>query len=275
MNRKKFLQKSIKAFSFITLNNINSTVFSNSFKEVIIENHKLRFVIFSDGHYGQENTNYLQKHNLIIDWINSENAKKKFDFIVVNGDLFHDEPNYFYEAIEVLNKLKTPWFATHGNHDRISEVIWNRNLGYNYNHAFERKGVGFIFLNTANELGRPIESDLNWLSHTFHSFNNLSSVYLFMHITPFKWTKAGFSQPDLTSFLEKQKNLKAIFHGHDHDEDGLKLFNGKHYFFDGHVAGNWGTPYCGLRIVEIFNNDDSSTYQYDFVNKLVCNSCNI
>ena len=33
------------------------------------------------------------------------------------------------------------------------------------------------------------------------------------------------------------------------------------YFFDSHIAGNWGTAYRGYRIVEVLNNGEILTYQ--------------
>lgn len=62
-----------------------------------------------------------------------------------------------------------------------------------------------------------------------------------MHITPFTWTKGGLACPEIVKLFNKQANLKAVFHGHDHDQDSVKENMGKRYFFDSHIAGNWGT----------------------------------
>jgi hypothetical protein len=61
--------------------------------------------------------------------------------------------------------------------------------------------------------------------------------------------------------FSQQKNLKAIFHGHDHDQDDVKENGGKYYFFDSHVAGSWGTDYHGYRIVEVLKSGEVITYQ--------------
>lgn len=61
--------------------------------------------------------------------------------------------------------------------------------------------------------------------------------------------------------LTEQKSLKAVFHGHDHDQDNVKINEGKPYFFDAHIAGSWGTKYRGYRIVEVMSNDEIITYQ--------------
>ncbi len=61
--------------------------------------------------------------------------------------------------------------------------------------------------------------------------------------------------------FSQQANLKAIFHGHDHDQDNMKQKDGRLYFFDSHVGGSWGTAYRGYRVLEIMKNGDVLTYQ--------------
>ena len=66
-----------------------------------------------------------------------------------------------------------------------------------------------------------------------------------------------------TMILEKTKsakNVKAVFNGHDHDEDAIKMFNNTPYIFDAHVGGNWGTEYRGFRIVELRKDNSLLTY---------------
>lgn len=82
-----------------------------------------------------------------------------------------------------------------------------------------------------------------------------------MHITPFSWTKSGLPCPVIAELFAKQPNVKAVFHGHDHDQDDVKENNGKYYFFDSHIGGNWSTEYHGYRIIEILKNGDILTYQ--------------
>jgi hypothetical protein len=96
-----------------------------------------------------------------------------------------------------------------------------------------------------------------------------------MHITPFKWTQHGISCPELVELFNKQTNLKAVFHGHDHDQDGAKENSGKHYFFDSHIAGNWGTQYRGYRIVEILKTGKILTYQMNPSSSQKVNSNNL
>ena len=96
-----------------------------------------------------------------------------------------------------------------------------------------------------------------------------------MHITPFKWTTGGLPCPELIEMFNKQKNLKAVFHGHDHDQDNVKENKGKYYFFDSHVAGNWGTDYRGYRIVEVLKSGEIITYQMNPTTQQKVNTNNV
>jgi len=49
--------------------------------------------------------------------------------------------------------------------------------------------------------------------------------------------------------VKKYKNIKAVFHGHEHDQDGVAMENGIPYLFDSHIGGNWGTSYRGFRVL--------------------------
>jgi hypothetical protein len=93
-----------------------------------------------------------------------------------------------------------------------------------------------------------------------------------MHITPFNWTKGGLSCPEIAELFSRQENLKAVFHGHDHDQDNVKEYKRKYFFFDSHIAGNWGTIYRGYRIVEILKDGTIITYQMNPINEKTVNT---
>ncbi|MEO8471317.1 MAG: metallophosphoesterase, partial [Chryseolinea sp.] len=52
----------------------------------------------------------------------------------------------------------------------------------------------------------------------------------------------------------------AVFHGHEHDQDGVKIVNNVPYMFDSHIGGNWGTSYKGFRVVELTQEKGVLTY---------------
>jgi hypothetical protein len=82
-----------------------------------------------------------------------------------------------------------------------------------------------------------------------------------MHITPFKWTDNGIDCPELIRLFQKHPNVKAVFHGHDHDQDNVKEHKGISYFFDSHIGGSWGTEYRGYRVVEVLKEGSVLSYQ--------------
>jgi 3',5'-cyclic AMP phosphodiesterase CpdA len=159
-----------------------------------------------------------------------------------------------------LSQLQMPWYPSHGNHDMIDEPGWQQAFGHPYNYVVEKENSAFVFLNTANEKGKYIQGDVDWVNSQFEKFGRKEHLFVIMHITPFNWTEAGFPHPEMVQLFSKQKNLKAVFHGHDHLEDGWKEHEGKYYFFDGHTGGSWGVPYHGYRVVDVLA--DGTIYLY-------------
>ena len=62
---------------------------------------KLRFVIASDGHYGEKNTPYEAYYETLVQRINEEHAMNPFAFCMINGDIVHDDKTHdvFYSSI--------------------------------------------------------------------------------------------------------------------------------------------------------------------------------
>ena len=161
----------------------------------------------------------------------------------------------------MYDQLKMPYYVSHGNHDQTDAVTWEKTWNLPLHYSFEKKDSAFLILNTADEKGTYICPDLKWTSDHLKRFSTKKNLFVFMHITPLKWTNHGINCPELVSMFDMQANLKAVFHGHDHDQDNVKENNGKHYFFDSHIGGNWGTAYRGYRIVEILHSGEVLTYQ--------------
>jgi hypothetical protein len=57
-------------------------------------------------------------------------------------------------------------------------------------------------------------------------------------------------------------------HGHEHDQDGVKMIDNIPFMFDSHVGGNWGTPYRGFRVVELLNDGTLISYMMNPTEKL-------
>jgi hypothetical protein len=259
--RRRFIGQTIRAAMLISAGNVLQSFAPGTFGLPDRKKVKLRFALASDGHYGQPKTDFGATHSSMIKWLNQERKSRGLDFTVVNGDLFHDDPAFFPQVKKVWDGLDMPWYATHGNHDKVTEEMWKETFSYGWHHTFDMKDCGFIILNTADETGKYICPDLGFAPAALRKYADLKHTFVFMHITPFKWTENGIDCPELIPMFDAQSNLRAIFHGHDHDQDGVKENNGKRYFFDSHVGGSWGTPYYGYRIVEVLKNGDIFTYQ--------------
>ena len=95
-----------------------------------------------------------------------------------------------------------------------------------------------------------------------------SKFGIFIHINPVKQTKNAVDSPEFFELLSKYKNVKAVFNGHDHDEENIKMKNDIPFIFDAHFGGNWGTAYRGFRVVEVMKDDSIHTYIMNPAQKL-------
>lgn len=275
VSRRRFLQLTANSAFIITTANVLQPLHTDIFKDMANDTLLCRMAIASDGHYGQPGTDYEMHHEQMVEWINAEKKTKGIDFAFINGDMFHNDALFIDEVKGKWDKLTMPYYISHGNHDETSEEHWQRVWKLPWHYAFEHKGIGIIVLNTADDKGNYICPDIAWAKAQLEKYALKKQVFVFMHITPFKWTKGGIDCPAIVELFDKQKNLKAIFHGHDHDQDDIKINNGRYYFFDSHIAGNWGTPYHGYRIVEVFKSGKILTYQMNAAANLQVNNKDI
>ena len=119
MKRKDFLELSIPAFLLLANGRI-----LKAHEFVLSEEHrkkvKLRFVVASDGHYGQRNTEYENFYSTVVSRINEEHRKHPFSFCVINGDVVHDDKTHYPAAKKVLDALHPKYYVSQGNHDRVT-----------------------------------------------------------------------------------------------------------------------------------------------------------
>jgi 3',5'-cyclic-AMP phosphodiesterase len=261
ISRRKFLKLGLNSAFIITTGNGLLPVIKDFFDKSSAGKLVCRFAIASDGHYGQPDTEFEKLHDRMIQWINAEKNERGVDFTVINGDLFHNDVSFLTPAKAVWDKLAMPYYISHGNHDQTDEAHWASVWNYPWHFSFEHGDIGIIVLNTADDKGNYICPDVDWTKNELQKLSAKKQLFIFMHITPFTWTKGGIDCRAIVDLFDQQKNLKAIFHGHDHDEDDVKEKNGRYYFFDSHVAGSWGTGYNGYRIVEVFDDGQVVTYQ--------------
>jgi hypothetical protein len=229
---------------------------------------KLRFAVASDVHYGQPNTLFEQMTETVINQINLFHQQSPLDFSVVNGDLIHNEKAFLPLVKGKLDALKMPYYVTRGNHDMVTPEYWNSVWGTPLNHDVVIKGNGILLGDTSNEKGVYLSPDLSWLNKTLETHKDKKQIFIFLHIPQAKWTKNGISTPEVFDIIKKYPNVKAVFHGHEHDQDGFKMVEKVPYIFDAHVGGNWGTPYKGFRVVELLKDNSMITYMMNPTDKL-------
>lgn len=222
-----------------------------------------RFAVASDGHFGQPNTDFILFYKQIIGYLNAEKERSGLDACFFNGDLMHDEVPFMNQAKAYFDQLKTPYYVTRGNHDRVSPAVWEQTWGYPENHVVELGPCAFVLGNTSNEKGEYLCADHRWLGSVLDKLRKKQHVFVLLHIPQRKWTENGVDCPQVMDTLERYPNIKAIFHGHDHNEDAVRLSATKPFLSDGHFGGNWGTAYHGYRIVEVFANGHVTTYQFN------------
>ena len=224
---------------------------------------ELRFAVASDGHFGQPDADYDADYDRLISNLNREYSESGLDFVVLNGDIFHNNRQYIPMVKKKLRKLKMPWYVVRGNHDMIDDPEWENAWGYPDNFDFETGEYAFIFASTSDVKGKYLCVDDEWLWEKLDKYQFKKGVFIFMHISPRKWTGAGINCPKVVNCIESHPNVLAVFSGHDHNEDGLKVWNNVPYYFDGHFGGNWGVGYKGFRLVEVTRFGLMHTWQYN------------
>ena len=233
----------------------------------------LRIGIASDGHYGQPETPSGENHKALVGWMQQEHRQHGLDFVVVNGDLIHDELRFLPAVQQHLAALPVPLYTTRGNHDgAVSPQQWQQTWGHAVNHFFEKGDFGFVLLDTTNEKGGYLCPDPAFVQQAFAALKNKKAVFVFMHITPSDWTKHGKDCPDIRRLFAETPNLAAVFHGHDHQEDAHKTDREVPYFWDGHFGGDWGVAYHGYRVLEIYGDGAWKTTQVNGENQLIINT---
>jgi hypothetical protein len=226
----------------------------------LLKTSSLRFVVASDGHYGQPDTEFNLFYQTLVNHISEFHASNKLDFCVINGDIIHDGKDFLVPAKVHLDKLPVPYYVTKGNHDLVSDVYWNEVWGMPVNHDVQLKKNTLLLATTSNEKGEYLSPDLNWMKAKLDAHKNQDNIFIFIHIPQAKWTKNGIETPAFFELLKQYKNVRGVFHGHEHDQDGVKMVANVPFMFDSHFGGNWGTTYKGFRVVELVKEKSFLTY---------------
>ena len=266
MNRRKFLKQS--SATLLVLGSGKIIKLNENYQDWLSKKPVLRFVVASDGHYGQKDTEFEKYFNELTGHINDLHAKDPFAFCVFNGDIIHDDKKWLPDSKKVLDKLALKYYVSQGNHDRCTSEEWEQLWGMPVNLDFTNKKNSFLIGTTSNAEGTYLPPDINWFAKKLEEHKKQDNIFVFVHINPVKLTKYGVESKEFAELLLTYKNIKAVFNGHDHDEDSIRMFNNTPYIFDAHVGGNWGTDYRGFRIVELRKDNSLLTYVLNPIEKL-------
>ena len=241
---------------------------------------KLRFAIASDLHYGHSGTASEKLADDLVGWINKEKKEQGLDAFIINGDVSHDKPSHLTDVRDKhLSKLKVPYYCGKGNHDYVDEKpgspteSWQKIWGYPANHSFVLNDFAFVMADTsaAHHLKSWLAADPEWLKAEFEKYREAPAIFVLIHIaqrTEGKdgWPRCGVRDKEVAQgeavmkLIESTPNVRAVFHGHNHDEAGMWVSGDKRYFFTSCTGGLWGAA-KGYRIVEIDDQHRILTYQ--------------
>lgn len=267
MKRKEFLRIATPAFLMLANGKIvkaQDFFFSEEKRRKV----KLRFVVASDGHYGEKNTDYENYFATAISRINEEHGKKAFSFCVINGDIVHDDKSHYPAVKKALDNLSMKYYVSQGNHDHVTADEWQSIWGMPVNYDFIIDKNSFLIGTTSNEHGTYLCPDLEWFSKKLEEHKDQQNVFIFIHINPGKLTANAVDCPEFFEILGKYKNVRAVFNGHDHDQEDIKTRNNIPFVFDAHFGGSWGTAYRGFRVVELLKDNSVLTYIMNPVEKI-------
>ncbi len=267
MKRKEFLRLAAPAFLLLANGDILRANTATDWEE-LRKKRRLRFVVASDGHYGQKGTDYEAFFQTLVTRSNEEHGRDSFDFCMINGDIIHDDRTHFPAAKRALDGLRPKYYVSQGNHDHVNAADWQSIWQMPVNLDFRMRRNSFLIATTSNEQGTYLCPDTAWFEERLQAHSRQDNVFIFLHINPGKLTKYGVDCKELLELFAKHKNIRAVFNGHDHDEEGIKMHNGIPYVFDAHFGGDWGTPYRGFRVVELMADHSVLTYIMDPVNQL-------
>lgn len=259
MERKKFIRAAIPAFLLLANGKLVQAT-SNWLTEEERKKIRLRFVVASDGHYGQPGTDFDNYFATMVDAVNKEHERSPFSFCVINGDIIHDDKKFYPAAKNALDKLVPAYYVSQGNHDMVTAAEWQTIWNMPVNHDFRIRKNSFLIGTTSNEKGVYLCPDIKWFAEKLEEHKHQDNIFIFIHINPAKLSVYAVDCPDFFSLLKKYKNVRAIFNGHDHDEEGIKIKENIPFVFDAHFGGNWGTAYRGFRIVEVMKDNSVLTY---------------
>lgn len=143
------------------------------------------FAVISDIHYGRTDYSVPEDTNKMLEGLEGLNI----DFVCSCGDLVVDNPNTRIPVFKQLwdSKCTKTLYSCTGNHDaKVTEGVWQQNIGHGFRYSFEKNGDAFIFMSVDNDVnitGTPADfysESLDWLATKMQEYKG-KRIFLFMH----------------------------------------------------------------------------------------------
>lgn len=223
------------------------------------------FAVISDIHYGRTDYSVPEDTNKMLEGLEGLNI----DFVCSCGDLVVDNPNTRIPVFKQLwdSKCTKTLYSCTGNHDaKVTEGVWQQNIGHGFRYSFEKNGDAFIFMSVDNDVnitGTPADfysESLDWLATKMQEYKG-KRIFLFMHYPLYGYSGLkpkqvyGFASNSTESstiagYMSSIENL-IIFSGHSHQPFNVEKLdptynNIKFYEINAHNSATIGMPSIGL-----------------------------
>jgi hypothetical protein len=223
------------------------------------------FAVISDIHYGRTDYSVPEDTNKMLEGLEGLNI----DFVCGCGDLVVDTPNTRIPVFKQLwdSKCTKTLYSCTGNHDaKVTEGVWQQNIGHGFRYSFEKNGDAFIFMSVDNDVnitGTPADfysESLDWLATKMQEYKG-KRIFLFMHYPLYGYSGLkpkqvyGFASNSTESstiagYMSSIENL-IIFSGHSPQPFNVEKLdptynNIKFYEINAHNSATIGMPSIGL-----------------------------
>ena len=233
--------------------------------DTALGNKMYSFAVVSDIHYGRTEYSVPEDVNKMLDCLEGLNI----DFVCGCGDLVNDNPDTRIPVFKQLwnSKCTKTLYSCTGNHDaKVTESVWQQNIGHGFRHSFEKNGDAFIFMSVDNDVTATgsfpdlYGESMSWLATKMQEYKG-KRIFLFMHYPLYGYSGLrprqayGFASTSTESstiagYLSSIENL-IIFSGHSHqpfylEKEDATYNNLKFYGINAHNSATIGMPSIGL-----------------------------
>ena len=223
------------------------------------------FAVVSDLHYGRTDYSVSDDVNKMLEVLEGLDIA----FVCGCGDLVNDKPDTTIPTFKALwdSKCTKILYSCTGNHDaKVTENVWQQNIGHGYKHSFEKDGDAFIFMSVDNDVTATgsfpdlYGNSLDWLATKMQEYKG-KRIFLFMHyplygysgLKPnqaYGFTSTSTESSTIAGYLTSIENL-MIFSGHSHqpfylEKEATTYNHLKFYEINAHNSATIGMPSIGL-----------------------------